>query len=173
LSADRVEHEAKIPVEELTSIERRLRELAAEFRGEQLQRDVLYDYADRSLTAKGEALRLRQTDSEATLTFKGAPTVGQFKVRPEFESGVADAEQIEAVLNGLGLTPHLSYMKTRNIYVYEGCEVCLDQVADLGTFVEIEGPDGPTIQRVCEALGLDPAAHEPRSYPQMVAALRK
>ena len=48
----------------------------------------------------------------------------------------------------------------------------IEDYKHLGSFVEVEGPDGPTIQGVCEDLGLDPKTHESRSYPAMVAAKR-
>ena len=51
----------------------------------------------------------------------------------------------------------------------DGCEVCLDELPRLGTFVEVEGPDEDAITGVLEKLDLQNEPHITQSYASMLA----
>lgn len=167
-----VEIEAKLKVDSLPDVERRLKELGAEFIAEQSQSDVLFDDADATLISKDQCLRLRsQLDGDnkrCFLTYKGAKEEGDFKKRQEIEVEISSAEMAQRLLLALGYQEVLVVEKKRGLWRFSHCDVALDQVSQLGSFVEIEGPDDKTITDVQKRLEL---AHLPsiaKSYAQMI-----
>jgi len=44
--------------------------------------------------------------------------------------------------------------KRREVFAFDTCEVLLDEVDDLGCFVEVEGPTLKAVQSVCAKLQL-------------------
>ena len=136
-------------------------------------RDTYYDWPDGRLAADGrQELRVRvveRTDgSHTVLTYKATPLDGASQ--PEHETRIDDATSLEAILDGLGLTPVLSFekhclnhrlrAKSREI------TATVVQVPELGdqTFIEVETlvsddaddvPDATgVIRHVLEDLGL-------------------
>lgn len=72
------------------------------------------------------------------ITYKGPLVEAESKTREEHETGVADGEEMDAVLRGLGFAPAATVEKTRERYALRGYTVTLDSVGDLGEFVEVE-----------------------------------
>jgi len=153
------EIEAKVAVDALEPIAERLTRLGAQPHGAARQRDAFFADAQSRLIDAGYGLRIRRQTgggaSKALLTLKGPKAPSRYKVRPETEVEIADPEAMESILDQLGYRRLLVIEKDRRSWHLDGCEVCLDRVARLGTFVEVEGPDEQTIQRVLVRLGLD------------------
>lgn len=153
-----VEIEAKVKVAELESVAEKLKQLKAEYVDTVRQQDTFFSDADRKLIDSGCGLRIRrQTGSKeekAFVTFKGPREAGPYKIRPELEVQISEAETMEAILRGLGYERLLMVEKTRQIWRYNGCEVGLDDVDLLGTFVEVEGPKTEVIAHVMDRIGL-------------------
>ena len=84
-----VEIEAKLKVDSLEEIKHKLTELGAEFLQEQLQKDYLFDDAEKSLQKTDRCLRLRRQSADESerffLTYKGAKEKSSFKKRQEIE----------------------------------------------------------------------------------------
>jgi len=106
--------------------------------------------------------------SKATLTFKGPVRAGAVKSREEIEIEVDDADTAARLLERLGFVPVLTYEKRRESWEYGGCRIELDEPPRIGLFIEIEGPDEPSIRAVQTALGLQSVPHEPASYVQLL-----
>ena len=125
----------------------------------------LWDRAG-ALLAGDCALRTRQYGDQATLTWKG-PRVAdaQLKIRPELETGVADAAAMEGILQELGFSPVLEMVKTRSIWIRGDLEACLDDTP-FGSFLELEGAR-EAIAGAMAQLGLEPGQIEPRSYADL------
>lgn len=153
-----LEIEAKIQVDGLEPVAERLGELKASFVAEQAQRDAYFLDAAGHLAQRGCGLRLRSETvagrTVSILTFKGARQSGPYKIRPEYETAVADAEAMVKILEGLGFRATLTVVKTRRMWELGGCQVCLDDVPPLGFFVEVEGPDEAAIRTVLTRIGL-------------------
>ncbi|HJW31759.1 MAG TPA: class IV adenylate cyclase [Holophagaceae bacterium] len=129
------------------------------------EESLLWDRND-ELRTQNSALRLRRYAGKATLTFKG-PRVPdpQFKIRPEHETEVADAEATEALLRGLGYIPVMRMVKHRALWAREELVACLDRTP-FGDYLELEGePDA--IKLALQGLCLDASRIEPRSYPAL------
>ncbi len=172
-----IEIEAKIKVDRLDEFPARLEKLAAAFLSQTRQLDTLFDRDDLSLKNAGCSLRLRQEQAPAQtktiLCFKGPRQPGQFKNREEIELDVSSPDQAQALLARLGYRPRRQVEKLRQTWRLENCLICLDQVAGLGCFIEVEGPDEPTVARITASLGLDPADHLPLSYAALLAQKNK
>ena len=86
----------------------------------------------------------------------------------ELETQVADAQSLAAILEGLGLQPVIAYEKRRETWLLADCKVELDELPQLGWFVEIEGELESQIRWACNELGLSGATVR-ETYPALVA----
>lgn len=168
------EIEAKLKVDSLAAVEHRLGECGASFTRESIQVDFYFDTADGALTRADQCLRLRSEKTgereRLVLAYKGAKEPDDYKKRREIEVQVNDAAAAELLLQELGYQRALAFDKRRRAWSLCGCEVALDELPLLGTFVEIEGPDSGTIARVQETLGLSAVRPTIDSYATLIAA---
>ncbi|MHC5103080.1 MAG: hypothetical protein ACYSOQ_06655 [Planctomycetota bacterium] len=58
------------------------------------------------------------------------------------------------------------------LWKLDECEVCLDELPELGCFVEVEGPDEETISSVLRKLSLHNEPHITKSYASMMSKIR-
>ncbi len=183
------EVEVKVPADH-EAVRRRLRELDAEHLGTVRQEDTYYDAPHRNFVATDEALRVREETrmGEGTagdgadepgdgatvhrLTYKGPKVDEASKTRAEHETDVGDPAAVDAALQALGFDPAAAVRKERERYALEGYTVTLDEVEDLGQFVEVEREaPGAEIEAVrdgavdlLETLGLDAEVGVRTSY---------
>ena len=179
------EVEVKLRVADLAALRRRLARLGARpaLRGRVHEMNTLYDTPQGGLAKHGQLLRLRVEkpsrkaagagNSRAVLTYKGpaepaaspAAPGRRYKVRDELEVGVADPQQLGAILEALGLRGWFRYEKFRTRYQ-------LPRLADLvveldetpiGVYMELEGPPA-AIDRAAKLLGYGPADYITKSY---------
>ena len=156
------------------TLERRLRECDASFVKETVQTDTYFDTADGRLTRSDECLRLRHDKTaqreRLILGYKGPKQQDDYKKRTEIEIEIEvnDAGTTELLLAALGYHKALAFNKRRRLWRLHDCEVALDELPLLGTFVEIEGPDSGTISQVQEMLGLSRMPHTMDSYASLI-----
>jgi len=162
------EIEAKLKVDSLQEIARKLDEVGAEFLEEQLQTDYYFDDANRTLMEADRCLRLRRQmvgrSEKFFLTYKGAREKNEFKKRQEIEIEVGDGDSAQKLLSALGYEKVLVFEKKRRIWRLGECVVALDELPLLGGFVEVEGPDGESIADAQRNLGLANLSHIGESY---------
>ena len=162
------EIEAKLKVDSLLEIERRLDELGARFLAEQLQTDYHFDDASMTLTETDRCLRLRRQivdESESFfLTYKGTSEESCFKKRQEIEIEIKDADSAQKLLFALGYEKVFAIEKKRQVWQFGHCVVALDELPLLGDFDEIEGPDDEKIADAQKSLGLTDLPHIAKSY---------
>jgi adenylate cyclase class 2 len=168
-----IEIEAKLKVDSLPQIERKLAELGAEFLAEQLHRDCYFDNAGSCFRNGDQALRLRRQVTAGRrqknlLTYKGPKQKDDFKKRQEIEVEIGNHELGEQLLCTLGFKKVLVFEKKRRIWRLANCVVAVDQLPLLGGFVEIEGPDDEKIAAVQRDLGLSDLPHIMQSYADLI-----
>jgi len=169
-----VEIEAKMKVDDLDKVRQRLRALSAIESKNIDEINTFLDSADRALLAKDEGLRVRRNRDARTsqdtivITFKGARQTGAVKQREELELTIEDYDDAIALLSRLGYAPMLTFEKKRQTWQIDNCEIALDDLPELGTFVEIEGPDEICVLRVRERLGLNEVPLIKDSYAALV-----
>ncbi|MDD5326344.1 MAG: class IV adenylate cyclase [Phycisphaerae bacterium] len=167
-----IEIEAKIKVDSLKEIAEKLDSLGAEFRQEQLQRDTYFDDTNATLKKGDRCLRLRRRlagESERFfLIYKGAKEKNQFKKRQEIEIEIKNGDSVEKLLLQIGYNKAIVFEKKRRTWQFGGCEVALDELPLLGTFVEIEGPDEQKIADVQRRLDMSDLPIVSESYASLM-----
>lgn len=169
------EIEAKMRVESFDAIRSRLAEVGATRLGSVLEINTFFDSSDRSLVSADKGLRLRRNRDDRTgndtfvITVKGPQQKGELKSREETEVGVDSGEGATAVLAALGFQPTLSFEKRRESWELDGTKIELDELPILGSFLEIEGPDEPTVMAVRAKLDMADAPLIKTGYITMLA----
>lgn len=189
-----IETEVKFWVESLEAIRDRLVKLGAIRVSERvLETNIRLDRPDRSLSASGQALRLRQSRpslptppspkvmgegamEEGVLTYKArlAEPNGEMalvKQLEEIEVQVSDFHRMRAILERLGFETIFLYEKYRETFHLADAEVMLDELP-YGCFVEIEG-ESNAIDRAAAQLGLAAAQRVPGTYLSLFETLRQ
>ncbi len=87
-----------------------------------------------------EWFRLREENNKATLTYKHwyPERVKESTHCDEFETSIGDKDSFEKILDALDFKKIVTVDKKRTAYMLNGFEVSIDDVKDLGTFVEVE-----------------------------------
>ena len=169
---DNVEIEVKFYVISLDEIEEKIKELGGVLVQERcFESNLRFDTADQKLRNLRQVLRLRH-DTENILTFKGAAEAGKpVSIRQEIEVLVDDFETTRALLEGLGYEVMMEYEKYRTTYSLLNTLVVLDDLP-YGKFIEIEGPDGNSIQKVARNLNLNWKMRVMTSYTYLFETLK-
>lgn len=193
------EVEVKVPAAH-DAVRPALDDAGAEFLETVAQSDTYYDAPHRDFAATDEAFRLRtvataaagfqrgsdldaaidavlsgaaRAGGETRVTYKGPLVEAESKTREEFETTVGDADEMAAVLDGLGFEPAADVRKLRERHEFDGFTVLLDAVAGVGEHVEIETEVDTEAEveaareaayEVLRDLGLDPTDQVRTSY---------
>lgn len=172
-----METEAKVVVNRFDAVVERLEQNDAVFVDEVRETDTYYDDEEGRLLAEGSGLRLRRRvgreGERFLLTFKGPVRRSVYKSRPEAQTAVSNFEEMGRILEGLGFQVLITVEKRRRIWRLKECEVCLDEVEELGRFVEVEGPDEKEIETVLRLLGLDSLEPIRSGYARLLAENRR
>jgi adenylate cyclase class 2 len=169
------EIEAKLRFNDFDLMRRRLSEVAAMRLGSVHETNTFFDSPSRKLLREDKGLRLRENRDDATgqssfvITVKGPQLRGPLKSREEHEIDVSPGPAARELLLALGYEVILSFEKRRETWLLDGCDVELDELPVLGRFVEIEGPDELTVQRVRQKLELDKEPSIRIGYSKMLA----
>jgi adenylate cyclase class 2 len=98
------------------------------------------------------------------VTYKGLGSIeGGARLRKELEFTVSNFDTTKEVFEELGYAVYMMYEKYRTTFRLGNLEVVLDELP-YGNFVEIEGPDGESIQQAARQMGLNWDARILESY---------
>ena len=108
--------------------------------------DVYFNGNDRNFMKTDEALRLRSVRDldagtcETFITYKGPKLDQASSTRMEFETAVGDLAVMKNLLAALGYKEVFTVDKTRQEWKHKSANVtlCLDSVAGLGDYLELE-----------------------------------
>ena len=146
------------------------------------ERDLYFNAPHRDFRRSDEALRLRTVAGsrrETVITYKGPKTDGRSNTRQEYETALGEEETAKAILLALGFSPVLTVSKDRRTFCRGPVTACLDQVAGLGGFLELEHllPDEAGRDEAVDELlsllgrlGVAEQALERRSYLELLLA---
>ena len=155
-----LEIEAKMQVDDHAPIRQRLKRNGAKRLHRHLETNTFIDTVDHALQQHDSGLRIRRARDvdtglvTAVITHKGPRQPGLLKIRPETEVKVASYEDAVALMEALDYHITLCFEKRRDSWQLDDCEVELDELPQLGRFVEIEGPSEAAIESVRAQLGL-------------------
>lgn len=172
------ETELKLRIVRPDEVRAQLRAAHGIDRGHVDEVNTLFDTPEGRLRAADCGLRVRQArrvgnDVSAgeivTLTFKGPRATGGMKAREELETVVNDADMLGALLGRLGFSPVIVYEKRRETWQLGPCEVVVDELPQLGHFIELEGPDESAVAAVAHQLGLNVNEAVQKTYVELAA----
>jgi adenylate cyclase class 2 len=165
-----IEKKYRLTREQRRAVEKRMRALGCKPRRVEFEENTIYGGGD--LRPGQRALRLRRVNNHAILTFKQRiPTRSSIKHQEENETGVVDADAMNAILRALGFKPALVYEKRRTRWNVGKAKVVIDELP-FGLFMEIEASE-KEIARVEKKIGAETftAVHE--TYPALTAKFGK
>jgi adenylate cyclase class 2 len=182
-----LEVEMKFPVADFVAVEATLRAWDARVAKPIEEADHYFNAPDRDFARTDEAFRLRRVGPSNCLTYKGPKSPGLAKTRTEIEVPLADGPDVAdgmcSVLVHLGYRPVTVVRKQRQVYHCRrggfDLQVCLDDVAEVGQFVEVEIVTPPEQRCEAERILLETTrelnlhAPERRSYLEMLLTTRE
>ena len=172
MSSKDTELEVKFYLTRPKELEEKLIALGAQLKDPRVHEiNLRFDTPDLSLLNTGRLLRLR-TDSRARVTYKGLGSIeGGARLRKELEFTVSNFDTTREVFEALGYEVYMMYEKYRTTFTLGDLEVVLDELP-YGDFVEIEGPDGESIQQAARQIGLNWDARILESYTVLFENVR-
>lgn len=166
-----VEIEAKVKVDDLRPVREAL--LAAGARRISKVRELNTYFAcgdpDCGLRTRREVDE--QGNVRGRVTFKGPRQQAAYKQREEIEYDASDTDAAGRILERLGHAVALRFEKDRETFELDDCEVVLDELPRLGTFVEVEGPSEASVRGVLGRLNLGGAETLTAGYASMISDL--
>ncbi len=112
--------------------------LVPKFISSSTQSDVYYNAPNRDFKKTDEALRIRVSNGHAEVTYKGPKIDAETKARKEINVKIDDYQKFNTILQILNFKRIKSVDKIRRQYECEGLSVMIDEVRDLGRFLEVE-----------------------------------
>lgn len=113
-------------------------ELPPKFISLSVQSDVYYSAPNRDFKTTDEALRIRVSNGQAEVTYKGPKMDTETKAREEINVKIDDYQKFDNILRILSFKSIRSVDKVRRKYEFEGVNIMIDEVKDLGRFLEVE-----------------------------------
>jgi predicted adenylyl cyclase CyaB len=168
-----IELELKAVVPDPQALITRLRVAGAreEFIGSLIDRR--YDYADGSLTARDEVIRVREYsnvggDAQTSLEWKGPATITDgYKQREEIGVETGDTRTLVAILERLGLRETRTIERDIRQYRLDGAVVRMEHYPEMDDLVEVEG-EPADIERAIAQLGIPREAFSSESLAHFV-----
>jgi adenylate cyclase class 2 len=134
-----LEFELKVRISSLDPVRQQLTGHNARFCGRIHEHDIYYNAPHRDFGVTDEAIRVRYTNDNSVVTYKGAKIkTSGLKAREELNMVVDSGAVFEQMLDRLGFTRTAEVNKWRENYRLFEAAIMLDEVENLGTFVEIE-----------------------------------
>ena len=173
-----IEIEVKARVDDARNMERAIIAMGATPMGIQDQADTYYNAPNRNFEKTDEALRIR-VEEDAFLTYKGPKMDALSKTRQEFQTVIKEPETMGNILSSLGFFPVATVKKRRKNYRLGDFFISLDEVRDLGSFIEVEIPvknsknyeeKVESILKIVEKLGISRTSTIRESYLEMILA---
>lgn len=134
-----IEIEIKAKLKNKEFIEKKLKELGAQYIGKKHQIDYYFSPPHRSYVGKGLYFRIRhdKLSGKSRMEYHAAK-MGEHYVGEEYEIEVSDYKMALKILDLLEFKPELAIDKIRNSYKLGDVTIDLDTLKELGSFIEIE-----------------------------------
>lgn len=138
-----IEVELKFLLQNREELVSKLNAMAKAEKANDLQRDTYYAPPHKNFLDQkpiSEWLRLRQSSKGSSINYKrwhnadGAKTVSC----DELESNVDNVEALARLLSALGFKELVVVEKSRSAWIFRGTKIAIDEVKDLGDFIELE-----------------------------------
>lgn len=172
------EIEVKYQLEDRNKLIKKLEEFGCEISEVNHQKDTIYvsDVNHIENTPGSIFLRVRKDNDKIELNAKKHEKVMQ--ARTEVEFGVSSYSEANKFLELIGFEKWVEVSKKRVHTFYKDCNICIDEVETLGSFVELEYVvDNETkeeeilkkIEDIAKEIGIDTTKVENQYYDEMIA----
>ncbi|MBN1167549.1 MAG: class IV adenylate cyclase [Methanospirillaceae archaeon] len=133
------EVEIKVRVPLIDTIRQAIRKEGGIFSEVLTETDHYYNAPHRDFSQTDEALRIRITENKTIITYKGPKeTIQGTKIRKETNLEIRSFPDADSILTSLGFYPVAVVIKKREYWTLGDFSIALDEVAGLGSFVEVE-----------------------------------
>lgn len=134
-----LEIEIKVRVFDIDGIKQHILDAGGHHSETLREEDIYYNAPHRDFGTTDEALRVRKAGGKNIVTYKGPKnTLMGSKIREEHNLGVESAEEFDTIVTSLGFRSVAKVVKKREYYTLQDFSIALDDVEDLGQFIEIE-----------------------------------
>lgn len=133
-----IEVEVKAKINSFKEIEEKLKKIGAVKSKNEFQEDIYFQSPIVDFAKTDEALRIRTTNNDTFITYKGPKLNEKAKTRKEVEMSIESAAKASDIFNEIGFKPARVVRKNRKYYTYENFEISLDDVEGLSPYMEIE-----------------------------------
>ena len=132
------EIELKFQVDEIKAVKSRLKKLGCHFSEVLEQKDTVFvQNINDTSSEKGKVfIRIRTVNGKSELNLKKQSS--KLMQSKEIEFKVSSFESTYDFLDTLGLSEWVTVEKQRITTEYKNCNICIDEVKRLGSFIEIE-----------------------------------
>ncbi len=174
-----IEVEVKARIDGFEEIEEKLESIGAVKSKTEFQEDIYFASPIVDFAKTDEALRIRTTNNDIFITYKGPKLNKDAKTRKEVEMNIESAEKARDIFEEIGFKAVRTVRKNRQYYTYENFEISLDDVEGLPPYMEIEisledGNDYSEAQKMIfdlfERLGIT-EGFERTSYMELLESL--
>jgi adenylate cyclase class 2 len=171
-----MEIEVKAKVGDLAQIKKKLIELGAEFTNSEQQDDSYFKPKGREMEDQGPGsfiVRIRKGSAKSFLTLKEMSE--ETGVWPEHETAVDNPGQAREILLKMGYSHLFDINKKREKAMLDGVELCLDDVKQLGKYleaaIEAETKVGAKqkIMALLQKIGINEIQIEPKGYARIIS----
>lgn len=133
-----IEVEVKAKIDSFEEMEKRLENLGALQSKKEFQEDIYFASPIVDFAQTDEALRIRTTNNNIFITYKGPKLNKDAKTRKEVEMSIESASKAKDIFEEIGFKEVRTVRKNRQYYTYENFEISLDDVEGLNPYMEIE-----------------------------------
>ncbi|WP_405310390.1 class IV adenylate cyclase [Methanobrevibacter sp.] len=133
-----IEVEVKAKIDSFEEMEKRLENLGALKSKKEFQEDIYFASPIVDFAQTDEALRIRTTNNNIFITYKGPKLNKDAKTRKEVEMSIESASKAKDIFEEIGFKEVRTVRKNRQYYTYENFEISLDDVEGLNPYMEIE-----------------------------------
>lgn len=139
-----IEVEVKAKIDSFDEMEERIVKIGGKQAKTEFQEDLYFNSPVVDFAETDEALRIRTTNEDIFITYKGPKINKEAKTRKEVEMAIENAEKGTDILESIGFKKVRTVRKNRKYFEYENFEISLDDVEGLDPYMEIEIalPDG-------------------------------
>ncbi len=154
------EVEVKILEIDIPIVESQIKQLGAEKTFDGDLHALFFDDADRSITHKGDVLRIRKEGPSVVLTYKQHLSQEETKVMQEYEITVSEVTNMANILALLGFSSIKETLKHRIEYRIDRVAFVIDrykgEMSFIPPFLELEAQNNEDLYRALRMLEIDP-----------------
>ncbi len=167
-----IEYEVKIKLSEynIEELEKTILSKGFLLEKETEQTDIYFVHPNKDFSQTDEALRIRyEDDANPVVTYKGPKKGNRGKVRVEIN--VKCLDNPNDLFLFLGFKEYGKVKKKRKVFVRNGIEIMLDNVENLGVFMEIEcktKEDWDKIDEIKKEISIEEFEEERTSYLELL-----